>query len=365
MPREPRVPRPQEVDAVVLAGSYQWTGSPFDELLPRPLLPVAQAPIIEYVLDWLSTGGITRGAICANGATSAIRAHLERSRRAESMELHFHKDEQPRGAAGCVKDAALLLSARTLVVADGASIPTVDLPALLAHHYRTNAEMTIVAHEHSGAASALCPVGVYVLEAELLDLVPSTSFQDLKENLIPKLYSSGHRLEVFRAADVSPRVLNASGYLALNHWLLERLPAADAAAPDRAGRSWIDPTANISPDALLVGPVMVGVNVRVEAGATLVGPCVIGDHTVVERGAVVARSVVWQHCRIGARSIVDQSVLGDGSVTAPDVQLFNAVRLRRADSPFAWSSIRARSAKLLALAGLGRGRSTKLTERVV
>src|ERR1044071_258880 len=35
------------VRGVILAGTYHWSNSAFEELLPRPLVPVAQAPLVS------------------------------------------------------------------------------------------------------------------------------------------------------------------------------------------------------------------------------------------------------------------------------------------------------------------------------
>ena len=61
------------VRGVVLAGTYHWSNSSFEELLPRPLVPVAQAPLVSYALRWLRDGGIPRATLCANSASRAVR----------------------------------------------------------------------------------------------------------------------------------------------------------------------------------------------------------------------------------------------------------------------------------------------------
>jgi NDP-sugar pyrophosphorylase family protein len=320
------------VASVVLAGSYQWTTSAFDALRPRPLLPVAQKPLIEFVLNWLNAGGVDDAIVCGNGSTASIRAHFE----TEASEvgrpgLVFYEDRSPRGAAGCLKDAAALTSADTLVVADGTSIPAFDLTELLEYHRRSAADLTIVAQQRGHDAASLHPVGIYVFERKVLDAVPAKSFQDIKENLVPKVYRSGHKLDVFRVRDVSPRVLNASTYLALNHWMIRRVAPeprfVDGCRDQRPRELHAHPTASISPDAVVLGPVLFGPGVRVHAGATVIGPSSIGAGSVIEPGAVVARSVIWKQCTVGARAMVDQSVMTDGAAAVASSTVSNTIRL--------------------------------------
>ena len=63
-----------KVEGIVLAGTYHWSQSVFEQLLPRPLLPVAQTPMICYALRWMRDGGIARATVCANSASRAVRA---------------------------------------------------------------------------------------------------------------------------------------------------------------------------------------------------------------------------------------------------------------------------------------------------
>jgi NDP-sugar pyrophosphorylase family protein len=306
--------------AVVLAGTHPWSGSSFEKLAPRPLVPVALEPLISYSLRWLLQGGITRATICANGTTRLIEAVLG-SGDGLGMGLSYYQDGTPRGPAGCVRDAAERTRSQTLVVTDGTAIPTVDLAELLASHHASGAAMTAVVHRGHSLATPPSPVGVYVFERRALDHVGASGFQDIKENLIPRLHRAGERVVAHASERFCPHVLNAQTYLAVNHWVLRRLAHGD----EGVGGILLHPTASVDPGARLVGPVLLGAGVRVEAGATLVGPTSVGAGSVVGPGALVARSVVWSRCVVGEASVVHGCVVGDDAVVPPAARLFNVV----------------------------------------
>jgi NDP-sugar pyrophosphorylase family protein len=326
--------KPDSVAGIILAGTHHWSGSSFEELRPRPLLPVAQTPLIDYVLEWLRDGGVSNATICANGSTAALREYLQDGERL-AIDIGYQEDATPRGAAGCVKDAAAGSTAQTFVVADGTSIPIVDLQALIHHHRRSGAELTIVAHRRGTTPAGepqLQPAGIYVFEREVLDAVGATSFQDIKESLIPRLYKEGRRIELFAVDELSPKVLNADTYLAINYWMIARLGAgnrAPAATDGRSAEIVAHPSAWIDPSAMIIGPVILGPSVRVHAGATIVGPTSIGAATSIGRGAVVARSIIWNNCEIGERSEVDSCLIADEAEVAPATKLFGAIRLKQ------------------------------------
>lgn len=323
------------IGGIVLAGTYQWTGSLFEGLRPRPLLPVGPKPIIDHVLDWLDAAGIRETTICANGSTLALRQYLDGSARL-SPAIGYHEDVSPRGAAGCVKDAASNSSADAFIVSDGTSIPTVDVPALLAHHRRSQALITIVVHPRPSkmfGQPQLHPTGTYVFEREVLDAIPATSFQDIKESLIPKMYREDRRVALFETAEVSPRVFNADSYLAANRWVVERMAAATVwhdLSPGRTGAAQLiaHPSAWVDEGALIIGPVILGAGVRVHASATIVGPTVVGTGTSIGRGATLARSVTWNHCVVGDGALVDHCLLAEHAVVEPEATVAQTLRVK-------------------------------------
>src|SRR5262245_11728024 len=125
------------VRGVVLAGTYHWSNSSFEDLLPRPL--------VTYAMRWFRDGGIPRVTLCANSASRAVRSILGGGSRL-TMSIEYHEDWTPRGAAGCVRDAASRSDADTLVIADGTAIPAVNIGLLLDDHRSARAAVTIVVH---------------------------------------------------------------------------------------------------------------------------------------------------------------------------------------------------------------------------
>jgi mannose-1-phosphate guanylyltransferase len=316
-----------DIAAVVLAGTHHWSGSTFERLAPRPLVPVALAPLISYPLTWLRGGGVSRATICVNGPTLVVEAALGDGGDLD-MTLAYYQDDTPRGAAGCVRDAGLPLGASTLVVTGATAIPTVEFGDLLAFHRESGAAVTAVVHRES-ASAAPSPGGVYVFERRVLEHVAGTGFQDIKENLIPRLRRVGEPVVAYEIGGLCRHVLNAQTYLAVNEWMLQRLDHEQ----DIAGL--LHPAARVELGARLVGPVQLGAAARVEAGATIVGPTTIGAGSTVRRNALVARSVVWSQCDVGEGSVVHSCVVGNDAVIAPGTRLFNCVRSQDQASPVA------------------------------
>lgn len=316
-------------EAVLLAGTHAWRRTPFDQLLPRPLLPVGQLPLIAHPLRWLRAAGASRVTICANGLAPQLREHLEPVRHLLPA-LAFSDDQTPRGAAGSARDAALATDADLFVVADAMTIPDVSLLRVLMEHQESRAALTIIVQPSTGGRGAsLVPTGLYVFSRRAFEYVPAAGYQDIKESLIPRLYAAGELVVTSESENPCPRVLDAKSYLAVSH----RTIARSAGDVDTIGESpidatpSIDPSARISPTALLVGPVLVGPGAEIRDDAVVVGPTSIGADSVVERGALISRSVIWNGCTIGAGASLDRCVLSSGVAVNAGARLVGAIQV--------------------------------------
>jgi mannose-1-phosphate guanylyltransferase len=265
-----------------------------------------------------------------------------------------------------------------VVVVDGTTIPTVDLRAVLDAHSKTNAAMTVVVDEvpttcadchsnfcttcggplaaQSGRPAAQAPGGVYVFDRRAFELVPERGFQDIKENLIPRLYDAGELVTTFGVPGATPRVINASTYLSVNQWTVEQLAERGEELPGyfALGDLQAHPTARLALDAVIVGPVLIGPQVRVDSGATIVGPATIGFGASIGAGAMVSRSAVWRKSVIGIEAVVDRCVVADQAYVAAKTVLTGTLAAERQPRPAAAPAEPESSPAFANLAGLVR-----------
>jgi NDP-sugar pyrophosphorylase family protein len=289
-------------------------------------------------------GGITGATVCVNSASRAVRSYLGDGSRL-SLSVKYLEDWTPRGAAGCLRDASAQSQAETFVVADGTAIPAVNLKGLLAAHRASGAALTIVVHDDAAFVAPdqrlLSPAGIYVVDSRVLQLVAATSYQDIKESLIPQLYRAGERIGIHRGVGACPRILDAESYLAVNHWMIQSMADGSAAlAGYRAlgGGVLAHPSAEVDSGAVLLGPILLGPSARVERGATIVGPVALGAHSLVEAGALVSRTVTWSHSVIGREAVVDQCVVADQAVILPRSNVVHSIQApQRPRSLGAWA----------------------------
>jgi NDP-sugar pyrophosphorylase family protein len=289
--------------------------------------------MICYPLHWLRSGGISEAVICANSGTSAVRQYLGDGSRM-AMDFKYLEDEIPRGPAGCARDAARLSDASVFVVVEGALIPSLDLRALIESHRRSGAAVTVVTEidrrRHPAGAQRPClSGGIYVFEKRVLEHVSTRGYQDIKEGLLPSLYSRGERVLTHEVQGLSPRVLDYPTYAGVSRWLigLALEQSAFLAHYRKIGDRLQHPDALVDPNARFIGPVIVGRNAEIGAGAFVVGPSTIGAYSKVASGALVCRSLIWEHVSVGAAAAVDCSLLANHSVVRDGDRVYASVQI--------------------------------------
>lgn len=321
---------PVLTSGVVLAGTYPWANSPFDQLSLRPLVPVAHRPLISFALSWLHGGGVRNVVVCGNRNCRGLEAPVRRQF-GQELDLNYLEDPMPRGAAGCVRDAAMESDSQTFVVTDSSAIPNVDLAQLLETHRESGAVATVVVYpEAIGAGESMLrvPTGVYVFDRRALEPIARQGFVDIKEHLIPRLVRQRERVATFVAKDATPRVLDAETYLAVNdfatHALTGTTPRVDGAFL-RWEDALIHREATIAADVVLAGPVLVGPCANIRSGAVVIGPSSIGCDVTIDEGALVSRSAIWRRAHVQARAVVDRSIVADDAVVAHDGHAYRSV----------------------------------------
>jgi NDP-mannose synthase len=175
-------------------------------VLPKPLVPVGDRPILERILRQLVNTGVERVDLCVAHLGELMRVYLEESTTlSQELELHWHWEDGPLGTAGALKLVPGL--DETFIAMNGDVLTNLDYRALVAFHREQGAALTIGMHrqrvdialgviEHDGARVTDyrekptlhydVSMGVYVYEPRALEYVPDgpCQFPDLVRSLL-------------------------------------------------------------------------------------------------------------------------------------------------------------------------------------
>jgi mannose-1-phosphate guanylyltransferase len=312
----------------VLVGGEASRLRPLTDLTPKPMLPLLGRPLLEYAFDRLRASGVERAVLACGYSAETIKAHFGHA--VDGLTIEYRVEPAALGTGGAIKFASEGIG-QTFLALNGDSLTDADLRRLVEFHGSRKAKATILLTRVSdptgfglvridrrgrvrafiekplaGAVDTdLINAGVYVLEQDVLELIPFGETVSIESDVFPMLSSEG-----------------ALYALALpGHWLDIGTPArylqANIDLLRQHGRDQIEPSAEISSEAQLIAPVVIDADARVEHGAC-VGPGVyVGNGAVVGAGAIVSWSVILPGARVFAGSNVARAIAAPGIGLVP------------------------------------------------
>ncbi|MBN1995833.1 MAG: NTP transferase domain-containing protein [Anaerolineae bacterium] len=208
--------------AVVLAGGRGTRLTPYTFILPKPLLPVGDLPILEILLRRLKMAGIDNFTFCVGYKHELVRAFFGDGARWD-VQIEYSVENEPLGTAGPLSLIAGL--DETFLVANGDLLTDISFSDLLAFHKKHQAVATVGAirqkvkidlgvielddqqqlmkYVEKPSLHYLASIGLYVFEPAVLSYIPRDQFLNL-----PDLMNSLRR-------DNQP----VRGYIHKGYWL--------------------------------------------------------------------------------------------------------------------------------------------------
>ncbi len=352
--------------AVVLAGGFGTRIQPLTSGIPKPMLPLMNRPMLELILERLEGLGVDEISLLLYFMPEKIRDYFQ-ERWAGDAVLRYVVPDADYGTAGSIRFALESLK-ETFLVMSGDLVTDIDLQAAVDFHRERRALATIVltsvpnplqfgvviADERGRIKSFLekpgwgevtsdtVNTGIYVLEPEILRLIPPGQPFDFSKDLFPRLLEKGRPLYGHVATGYWRDVGNPDAYRGVHGDVFAgktgiSLQGEEVVFPE--GTAWLSEGARIAKGARVLGKVVVGRGVTLPRGEYR--DTVFGDRCEVSPGSTIRSSVLWSGVSVGPRCHVANSVLCDkvrigegtyipeGAVIASDCILEDGVSVER------------------------------------
>jgi len=327
------------VKAVVMAGGQGTRLRPLTTDWPKPMVPVANRPLMEHLIHLLKEHGFNEIIVTTCFLPETFASMLGDGRRF-GVSIRYTYEEQPLGTAGGVRQVLGELDGTFLVIS-GDCLTDFDLSAAVAWHRARRADATLIVTEVTDPTpygivacagdgrverflekprpeevfTSTVNAGIYILEPHALAQVPEGVPYDFSRNLFPHLLARGDRLFGYRAEGYWSDIGSCAHYIRAQWDVLSGKVKLPSLSQEKGG-IWIDPGARVDPRALLVPPVMVGARAVVAAGARVGPSAVLGPGSRVHPGAHVERSVVWEGVVIERGARVVGAAVGRGAIVS-------------------------------------------------
>ena len=200
--------------AIILAGGLGTRLRPLTFAIPKPLIPVGERPILEVLVENLKTHGVTDVYLAVGYRAELIQLYFQDGRQ-YGLNIHYSREEKRLGTAGplrLIRDRCGITE--PVLVMNSDIITKLDFRKFYQTHLKESAAITVGIRpfeyavpygvvelekewvrsiEERPKLSFKISCGIYVVNAEILDLVPQDRFFDMPD-LIHAAVNSGHRV---------------------------------------------------------------------------------------------------------------------------------------------------------------------------
>ncbi|HEX9467611.1 MAG TPA: sugar phosphate nucleotidyltransferase [Acidimicrobiia bacterium] len=320
--------------AVILAGGEGTRLRPLTSNTPKPMMPLANKPMMEHIVALLALHGFDDIVVTVAFLANQIRDYFGDGSDF-GVTMRYATEDTPLGTAGSVRNAADEL-ADTFLVISGDVLTDIDLTAFVKAHRDAGAaasialkhvdnplEFGIVITQPDGTIerflekptwgevfSDTINTGIYVLEPEVFEYIPEGHVVDFSGDVFPTLLEAGYTMHGHVTEGYWEDVGTLEAYSRAHTDALDGRVKLDIGGFQLGEGQWIGTDVEISPEARIDGPVVIGDSCRIEAGAHLREYTVLGTDVIVKADAFLHRAVLHDHVYVGSGSNLRGCVIG-------------------------------------------------------
>lgn len=320
--------------AIIMAGGFGTRLRPLTINIPKPMVDIADIPMMEHVVTLLKQHHITDITSLLYFQPDAIRDYFKDGS-AFGVKMDYIKPTEDYGTAGAVRCALDNINEPVLVIS-GDLITDFDLTEAIEWHKEKQSQATIlltrienplaygiVITDDNGrierflekpswgeAFSDTINTGIYILEPEVLKLIPEKTNYDFSQNLYPIMLQKQMGLYGKIMTGYWKDVGNVNEYQLVHDDLFGDNLKLDLKKKEVPHEN---------------GVLFEGNNVRLEDNVTITGKVIIGDDALIEKGASLHDCVIGARTRIGSNSEINNSVIWPDNSIGSECSFSNAI----------------------------------------
>lgn len=324
--------------AMILAAGKGTRVRPITYLIPKPMIPILQKPVMEFLIELLRQHGFDQIMINTSHLAEQIENYFRDGQQwgvhlGFSFEGYF-QDGQPvaqaLGSAGGmrkIQDFSGFFDS-TFAVLCGDALIDLDLTEVVKFHKAKGSLATIVLRQvpkeevssygvvvvddegriqqfqekpkQEEALSNTINTGIYIFEPEVFDYIPSGVEYDIGGDLFPKLAAAGvpfYGINMdFQWVDIGK---SSDYWQAIMKVLRGEVHGVKVPGLEIAPGVWSGINVRMNLDRVnIVPPVYIGASSWIGDGATILGPTAIGAGCILNEGAVIDQSVIFNYTHV-------------------------------------------------------------------
>ena len=306
--------------AMIMAAGVGSRLESLSSALPKPIVPLANVPVMDIITKHLSSFGIKDIIANTHYKAEYIKNHYKNNK--FGVNYSFIEEKELSGTAGGLKKCQFFFDKdNDFIVMSGDGLSDIDIAKAYESHKKSGAIATIVLKEvpkelvsiygivvpdKNGlvesfqekpsileAKSTLANTGIYIFNYKIFDYIPENTFFDFAKNVFPLLLKDNQKINTFIHygywSDIgSINQYKQSNFDLLNHRIKSFLP-------DIVKKS--------------LATYCCGENVQFEDNVEIIGNCVIGNGCKIGKNVKIIDSILWNNIIIEENVIVENSII--------------------------------------------------------
>ena len=209
------------IPVIVMAGGKGTRLYPYTKILPKPLIPIGDVPILERILNAFCEYGADEFYLTVNYRKEMIRSYFREQKL--PYRLHYVEEEKPLGTAGSIRYIKEAFHGPVIITNCDTLIES-DYGKMMEHHRQCKNGMTVVSSLknttipygviHSGEDGAVSDIeekpklsyfintGMYIVDPEYLEAIPKGEFFHMTD-LAAKLIGEGVQVGMYPISESS------------------------------------------------------------------------------------------------------------------------------------------------------------------
>lgn len=335
-----------KIKAVIMSGGKGTRLRPLTCHIPKPMVPILNKPVMEYILELLKFHDIEDIAVTLHYLPSSIIDYFHNGEDF-GVNMNYYIEKTPLGTGGSVKNAEEFLDS-TFVVISGDAFTNIDLHKAIDFHKNKKSKATlilkkepvpleygvIITDENGKIARFLekpswgevfsdtINTGIYILEPEVLDYYKKGENFDFSKDLFPRLLKDNIPMYGYITEDYWCDIGDINSYTKTHRDLLDKKIYMKFESKEIEEGVWIGDGTFIGREVEMISPVYIGENCTIK-GKTKIEPyTVIGDNCYIDSGCSLKKSVLWENVFFSRNVEARKCIVCDDVNVKEGVKLF-------------------------------------------
>ena len=333
---------------VIMAGGFGTRLRPLTQSLPKPMVPVANLPMLHHIVNLLKKHNLTDYITLLYFQPEEIKGYFKDGT-GFGVSMKYLLAEDDFGTAGAVKAAEDFYQGNRVLVISGDVLTDFDLTAAIKFHEEKGAAATIiltrmenplaygvVITDKEGRISRFLEkptwgevfsdtinTGIYILEPQVFERIPKGQNFDFSQNLFPGMLKDNEKLYGYVAEGYWRDIGNLSEYQRAHIDILNEKVKIETTYNQLHRENatiWINREFHVDESAHFAGAAIIGDGAIIEAGASI-SNSVIGDRCRIASKAVIEGSVIWHDTEVGEGAQITQAIVCNNVAVEKNVSI--------------------------------------------